>query len=128
MTLHDPIEPLTRAANAGNSYDPETRTLEAVIATTTPIVRRDARGPFNEVLDPATLTITDSVPVLDSHRTQSVRDLLGKVESIRVEGNQVIAKLRITDAADADPIAQRIADGSLTGVSIGYRVTSTRNH
>ncbi|MCF6232087.1 MAG: Mu-like prophage major head subunit gpT family protein [Rhodobacteraceae bacterium] len=124
MTLHDPVEPLTRAANTGNSYDPETRTLEAVIATTTPVIRRDARGPFNEVLDPATLTITDSVPVLDSHRTQSVRDLLGKVESIRVEGDQVIAKLRITDAADADPIAQRIADGSLTGVSIGYKVSA----
>jgi hypothetical protein len=43
--------------------------------------------------------------------------------------NRVIAKLQLSTASDTDPIAQRIADGSLTGVSIGYRVTGwTESH
>lgn len=125
MTLHDPLSPFTRAATTSNSYDPETRTFEAVVATTTPVVRRDAHGAFDEVLDPTTLNLstTEAVPLLDSHRTDSVRALLGRVESIRVEGDQVIARAKLTSARDADPVAQRIEDGSLTGISVGYRVT-----
>jgi len=88
-----------------------------------PVVRRDASGPFNEILDPATLGASDGMPLLDSHKTDSVRDLLGRVLETRVEGTDVIARLQLSTASDTDPIAQRIADGSLTGVSIGYRVT-----
>ncbi|UWR19751.1 prohead protease/major capsid protein fusion protein [Sulfitobacter pontiacus] len=122
MTLHDPLAPLTRTATTANSYDPESRTFEAVVATMTPVVRRDARGTFNEVLNPATLAANTGMPLLDSHKTDSVRDLLGRVVSTRVDGDRVIAKLQLSTASDNDPIAQRIADGSLTGVSIGYRV------
>lgn len=123
MTLHDPLAPLTRTATTANSYDPESRTFEAVVATMTPVVRRDARGPFNEILNPATLAASAGIPLLDSHKTDSVRDLLGRVVSTRVDGDRVIAKLQLSTASDTDPIAQRIADGSLTGVSIGYRVS-----
>jgi HK97 family phage prohead protease len=122
MTLHDPLAPLTRTATTANSYDPESRTFEAVVATITPVVRRDAWGPFNEILNPATLAASAGMPLLDSHKTDSVRDLLGRVVSTRVDGDRVIAKLQLSTASDTDPIAQRIADGSLTGVSIGYRV------
>ncbi|MCX7567132.1 Mu-like prophage major head subunit gpT family protein [Sulfitobacter sp. F26169L] len=116
------LETLIRQATTANSYDAATRTFEAVIATMTPVVRSDAQGPFNEILDPATLGASAGMPLLDSHRTDSVRDLLGRVLSTRIEGQQVIAKLQLSTASDTDPIAQRIADGSLTGVSIGYRV------
>ena len=119
-----PTDTLIRQATTANSYDAATRTFEAVIATMTPVLRSDAQGPFNEILDPATLGASAGMPLLDSHRTDSVRDLLGRVLSTRVEGQQVIAKLQLSTASDTDPIAQRIADGSLTGVSIGYRVAS----
>jgi len=107
-----------------NSYDPETRTVSAVIATPTPVPRRDARGPFFEVLtaDTLDLSASESLPVLDSHRTASVRDQLGRVRSIAQEGGNVVAVLEITSAEDAAPVVERIADGTVTGVSIGYRV------
>ena len=56
-----------------NSYNPETRTVSAVIATATPVPRRDARGPFLEVLTADTLDLSaaEGLPVLDSHRTAS---------------------------------------------------------
>ncbi|MCX7561097.1 hypothetical protein OS190_16125 [Sulfitobacter sp. F26204] len=70
-----------RAATRPNSYDPETRTVTAVIATANPVQRRDARGPFNEILTAGTLDLSavEGLAVLDNHRTASVRDTLGRV-------------------------------------------------
>lgn len=118
-----PLDDVMNRSTAPASWDAKARTFEAVVATTAPVVRRDTRGAFREVLDPATLQITGAkLPLLDSHRTATVRDSLGVVEAVRVEGESVIATVRLSSAADVEPIAQRIADGSLTGVSIGYRV------
>lgn len=116
---------MTRAAaTRPNSFDPETRTVSAVIATATPVQRRDARGPFLEILTADTLDLSaaDGLPVLDSHRTASVRDTLGRVRSIAREGDSIVAVLELTAAEDAAPVVQRIADGTVSGVSIGYRV------
>ncbi len=117
---------MTRAAKTRpNSFDPETRTVSAVIATATPVQRRDARGPFLEILTADTLDLSavEELPVLDSHRTASVRDQIGRVRSVALEGGLVVAVLELTSAEDAAPIVQRIADGTVSGVSIGYRVT-----
>lgn len=116
---------LTRAATARpNSYDPVSRTVEAIIATTTPVARRDARGAFLEVLTTDTLDMpTNELPVLDSHRTASLRDQLGRVTCIAIEGDAVVATLRFTSAEDAEPIRQRVEDGTVSGVSIGYHVS-----
>lgn len=114
----------TRAAQTRpNSFDPATRTVTAVIASPTPVPRRDARGPFLEVLTADTLDLSAAdLPVLDSHRTASVRDQLGRVRSIAVEGDSVVAVLWLSSAEDVAPVVQRIADGTVTGVSIGYCV------
>ncbi|MFG6584748.1 prohead protease/major capsid protein fusion protein [Sulfitobacter sp. 1A12779] len=113
------------ATMAPASFDPEARTVEAVIATTAPVTRRDARGTFAEVLDFTTLDLTNAanLRVLDSHRTASIRDTMGTVEAVRVEGDKLIAKLKLSAADDVTPVLQRIADGTIRGVSIGYRVT-----
>ncbi|RWR45103.1 peptidase [Sinirhodobacter ferrireducens] len=116
---------LTRGAQTRpNSFDPDTRTVSAVIASPTPVRRRDARGPYLEVLTADTLDLStaEGLPVLDSHRTASVRDALGRVRSIALEGGSVTAVLELTAAEDAAPVVQRIADGTVSGVSIGYRV------
>jgi HK97 family phage prohead protease len=117
---------LTRGAETRpTTWNPETRTVSAVIASPTPVRRRDARGPFLEILTADTLDLPASqdLPVLDSHRTATVRDQLGRVRSIALEGGAVVAVLEMTSAEDAAPVVQRIADGTVTGVSIGYRVT-----
>lgn len=120
MPLDMPFAPAT--------FDMDARTVEAVIATTAPVTRRDARGPFAEVLDLDTLdTATlDGLPVLDSHRQGSVRDTIGRVAAIRREGDKLIASLKLSGADDVLPVLQRIGDGTLTGASIGYRVTAWR--
>ncbi|SIN74300.1 prohead protease/major capsid protein fusion protein [Vannielia litorea] len=115
---------MTRAASTRpNSYDPDTRTVTAVIATSNPVLRQDSRGPYQEILTAETLDLSaaEGLPVLDSHRTSSVRDQIGRVQSIALEGTSVVAVLELTSAEDAAPIRQRVADGTLSGVSVGYR-------
>lgn len=119
--MNNPV--LTRHATfRANSYNPEDRSFTAVIATPTPVMRRDAAGPFAEILPPEAFDLAaQSLPVLDSHNTASVRAILGQTLSIRREGDSIVADLRLSSAEDVAPIGQRIADGTLTGISIGYR-------
>ena len=94
------------ATMAPATFDPEARTVEAVIATTAPVQRRDARGAFSEVLDFSTLDLTNAagLRVLDSHRTSSIRDTMGTVEAVRVDG---FGLWKIVEDAVDGPIVTR---------------------
>ncbi|MDP3341499.1 prohead protease/major capsid protein fusion protein [Frigidibacter sp.] len=107
-----------------NSYDAQSRTFEAVIATETPVLRHDAQGPYLEILPAEAFDLSNqNLPLLDSHNTGTVRAILGRTESIRRADQQIVATIRLSAAEDVAPIGQRIADGTLDGVSIGYRAT-----
>lgn len=103
-----------------STVDHEARTVEAIASTFADVQRagfieRLAR----DGMDPARLV---GAPVLDGHRNGSTRDQLGVIEAaeMRAEGLWVRIKLRSTDAARA--ILTDIAEGTLRGLSIGYRV------
>jgi len=63
-------------------------------------------------------------PFLDSHRSWGLESVVGAVlpGSARIEGGQGFARVRLTSAPDAVPIVQRIMDGTVSAVSVGYRV------
>ena len=61
-------------------------------------------------------------PVLDTHRRNGARDVLGRVTAARLERGRGVATLQFSAAADVEPVWQRIADGTLRAVSVGYRV------
>jgi hypothetical protein len=61
-------------------------------------------------------------PVLNTHRSGDARDVVGRVISARLEAGRGIATLLFSSAADVEPLWQRIADGTLRSVSVGYRV------
>ena len=109
----------------GSSFNRAERTVEAVIATPSPYRRHDSRGAYLEVLDTSAINPDNLVglPVQDNHRMGSVRDTIGVVEAAWREGDNLAVRIRFTAAADVDPILSRIEDGTLKGVSIGYRVT-----
>lgn len=109
----------------GSSFNRAERTVEAVIATPSPYRRHDSRGAYLEVLDTSAINPDDLVglPVQDNHRMGSVRDTIGVVEAAWREGDNLAVRIRFTAAADVAPILSRIEDGTLKGVSIGYRVT-----
>lgn len=128
--MADPAPELHRrfASAAPASWDDAARTVEAVIATAHPVQRRDAKGPYLEVLDPATLArkTVAGAPLLDNHRTGSSRDLVGIVKEARIEGDTVVGVLRFSTAPDVEPVVARVKDATLQGVSVGYRVEGWR--
>jgi len=110
------------------SLDAFARTIEVVAATGAPIpmASRAPDGSFerwHEVLDMAGADLSrfTDAPVLEDH-DHSARRVIGRVVAARVVGDELHATLRISGAADAEPVWQRIADGTLSAVSVGYRV------
>jgi HK97 family phage prohead protease len=109
---------------APRTFDADSLTFEAVITTGAPVNRRDARGGFVERLDtfavdPASLA---GLPVLDGHRSGAARDVVGVILSARRDGRALLAKIRLSQADDVRSTAQKVIEGILRGVSIGYAV------
>lgn len=117
---------LHRAADfQPESFNAEGLTVDAVISTFADVTRRDARGAYVERLDPAGLDLSRLIgaPVLDGHRQGSARDVIGTVTGHRMEGGQLVASIRLSGAADAAPVVERIREGTLKGMSVGYKVS-----
>lgn len=120
MTIH--IRGLTPQPNTVNS---ETRTVEAIVSTgaETPrpgyIERLDLSG--------ADLSRLIGAPVLDAHRSGSTSDQLGVIEAaeLRSEGLWVRIKFRSNTIAQA--VLSDVADGTLRGLSIGYKVSEWKD-
>lgn len=115
----------TRAMTAAGAFNADAMTITAIVATATPVLRRDARGAYGEILDPSGVRSEEEVPLLDGHAQGSIRNVIGIAKNIRVEGNQVLADLRFSLADDVQPIVQRVKDGTASRFSVGYRI---RNH
>jgi HK97 family phage prohead protease len=119
---------LLRRAGPPETLDPARRTVEVVAATAAPLpmTGRAPDGTFErwfEALDMAGVDLARLIdgPVLEDHNA-SARRVAGRVTAARVAGDKLLASLRISSAADAEPVWQRIADGTLSAVSVGYRV------
>jgi HK97 family phage prohead protease len=126
LTRNSQIE--TRRAPASvspKSYDPATRSFEAIISTGAPVQRRDVSGPYTErldlmAIDPVSLK---GIPVLTEHSSGNFDAHVGTIESARIVQGNLVASIRLTSAANADVAAQKIQDGILHSLSIGYSVS-----
>ena len=85
-------------------------------------------GPIIEELDMGPEAVrmdalrSGRAPVLDTHRRAGTRDVLGRVTTARLEAGRGYATLQFSGADDVEPVWQRVADGTLQSVSVGYRV------
>jgi phage major head subunit gpT-like protein len=109
------------------SINEEERSVEAVLATETPVEMMDwDRWEYvPEVLTAAGMRIRGgrtSVPILDSHDRRSTKSILGVVKDIRVEGGQVVGRLVFDDTEEGRAAWIKVKSGSLTDVSVGYGV------
>lgn len=124
MAVHD-LDLHRSAKFTPSTFDPEAMTVEVVASTFAPVIRKDARGAYEERLAQAGLDLSrlTGAPVLDGHRSGSARDVIGTVAGHRMEGESLIATIRLSAAPDAAPIITRIQEGTIRGVSVGYRVS-----
>jgi len=117
-----PLRPTSATLNRA------TRTVDAVAATAAP-VRQPAPNPagvfapWSEILDMAGADLSQFVgaPVLMDHRNKTDH-LAGVIEAAQVRAGALHVTLRFATTARGDEAMHLIADGVLSGVSIGYRI------
>lgn len=107
-----------------NSFNAETRTFDAVIASTSPVIRADFNGPYREVLD-LSGELPESIPLLNGHRASGAGDIVGRVSNLRREGDSIVATIRLSGREEVRGIVSDIADGIVTDLSIGYGIRKT---
>ncbi len=125
-------ELLTRAiGNAARSLDRTARTVEVIavsgpapaVITNRPAPDGSARAWIEELdVTGADLSGFAGRPALRQHRA-TVEDAVGVVEAPRLEGGQIAARVRFDNSPEADGLIDKIATGSVRGVSVGYLVT-----
>ena len=105
-----PVALTRRATFSPDTFNAEAMTVDAVISTFAPVTRRDSRGSYTEILDPAGLDLSGLIgaPLLDGHRQGSARDVIGVIVAHRMEGRSLVATIRLSGAADAASIITRI--------------------
>lgn len=126
---------IARAATLmADSINVEARTVD-IVWTTGAIVQRvrwegwEDRVEYDEelVVDATSIRLermNAGAPFLDSHSAYRLENVLGSVVegSARIEGGKGYATIKLTSAADAADIVQRILEKSVRFVSVGYRV------
>jgi len=113
------------------SMDAESRQVDAVFSTSALVthwVRHNGevrRMPTRLVIDAAAVDLEQLIasgPVLDSHASWGAASVLGRVEDAWIQDGQALARLSFSRAADAEPIWQKVEEGMLRNVSVGFTV------
>jgi len=117
-----------RAAFDPATINKETRTVEVVFATETPVVRMGWDGLFYEVLTCSKEAVmaerlnSGAGPLLDTHNRYSVRNQLGAIEpnSVIIKDKECRCTVRFSKNADVEPVWQNVQDGIVRNISVGY--------
>lgn len=110
-------------AVAPSSYDAESRTFDATISTGATVSRRDKFGAYDERLDLSAIKPDDlvGVPVQLDH-DPSARATVGIVIAATRDASGLSVTVQLSTAADVASVRERVADGTLNALSIGYAV------
>lgn len=110
------------AFSAPETFDSETGTVEAVIATDTPVAR--AYGREILVCEPKAVDLSriEGGPVMDSHSRSSIKSAIGHVENVRFAAGKIVATLVFDDSPAALAAKKQVASGTIRSVSVGYQV------
>lgn len=109
------------------TIDEKTRSVEAVIATETPVAVYDwARDEVvDEVIrmDGLELPKDRQLVLLDAHARWSSEFVLGSTRDLRVEDGKLIGRNVFSSEPGVDPIWTKVREGHIRDNSIGYLVT-----
>lgn len=106
------------------TLDPETGRVRVTWTTGAPVLRRDAKGPFLEILslDDGAVDLSRLIggPVLDTHRQQSLGDVLGRVADAGIDSGAGWAVVEIS--ARHKGLIDDIGRGIVRQISVGYQI------
>lgn len=128
-THETPLRVLRAAVRPG-TVDTEARTVE-LVWTTGAKGRRWAWdvGSYMEELDlsPDSVRLerlNNGAPLLNTHSTYDLDDVLGVVEHAWIEGGEGRALVRFSEREEVEPIFRDVKNGILRNISVGYAVHS----
>lgn len=110
------------------TVDEENRSVEATISTDSPVEVWDwRRGEvIDEVLLAPSAVLPDQMPMLANHDRWSLDSVLGSIRNLRIESGSVVGRLFFArDDAEADKAWNKVRQGHIVDVSVGYRVTES---
>lgn len=121
-----------RAAFAPDSFNAETRTVEVVWSTGAQVKRNDpwGGGSFIEELSLAPQHVrmdrlNNGAPLLNSHASHDLADVIGVVERAWLAGNEARATVRFSERPEIAPVLADVKSGVLRNISVGYRIHKT---
>lgn len=113
----------TTVSLAPRSFNAVERTFEAVAATEFPYqLWPDAREILRCNARAVDVKMLRGAPILDTHNRSSIDAALGVVEEAWFEGKTVVIRGRLSASAKGKTAADRIREGTISKVSISYRV------
>jgi HK97 family phage prohead protease len=109
-----------------SSYNAKARTVDAIFSAGSRVSRW---GVFEELaISPEAIDLSrvalGQVRLLDTHNQGSLNAVLGVVEDARIEGGQLVGRIRFADTDAGRNAEGMVARGEITGISVGYRVTT----
>lgn len=117
-----------RADFAPKTIDPEKRTAEVVFSTGVRVLRGGYwSDPYFEELslDPKHVRmdrLNNGAPLLAAHDGYSLDAVIGVVEDANVDGKRGTATVRFAKDQASEAVWQKVRDGILQNISVGYRV------
>ena len=118
-----------RAEFRANSFREDDNTIEIVWSTGAAVRRYDWRSEsyYEEVLDMASGSVrlerlNGGAPFLDSHNSWTTRSVIGSIVrgTARIENGLGVARVHLSSAESAADTVQKIRDGDVSNVSVGY--------
>ena len=114
-----------------SSFDAVDNTIELTFATSTPVRRRSSYGDYyDEVLtisaDAIDISRIDagSVPLLNSHRIESLADVVGNIlpNTVRIATGAASVRAKLSTARGDADVVTKVRDGVITSCSVGYAI------
>jgi len=105
----------------------EARTVDLVWSTGAPVRRSGYPTDYIERLSLAPGAVrlerlNSGAPLLDTHNSMELRNVIGVLERAWLAGNQGHAVVRFSDRPEIEPIVQDVKNGILRNISVGYKV------
>jgi len=101
--------------------------IEAVLSTEQPVRMWDwdKWESIDEILLASGRTLSETVPLLDSHRTETINRVLGHVENVRTEDGDTVGVM-LFDGSDPDAVKafNKYRGNHASDVSVGYVVSA----
>lgn len=107
------------------SYNASTRSVEAIFSTGARVSRWGAFEELAITADAIDLgrVALGQVRLLDAHDQYSLDSVLGVVEAARIEGGNLVGRIRFADTEAGRNAEGMVARGEVTGISVGYHVS-----